>query len=974
MKVDRSGATWLRGRVCVCLRHMVTSKCILVFLCLFITVPLVGHYYLSNIAGDIDHPIHRSRTKLDYPDSDIDLSKSSELKHQIEELRRIKASVNNELRDLESKRQKLQAEVSGYTTHIDTLKSQYETINKEVSQLKIALDQLRVEKEETIMQYIPNIKAPQRILMEADPSENIPLPMSPQSCRMHSCFDYTPCSLVSGFPVFVYNPEGSLFGSHKIVDFVQSSFISSLQKSVYVTTDPMSACLFVVLVGEIAEDQLVDRAHFERQLHDLPHWHGDGRNHIILNLARSPSNKEFFTDVNTGRAMMVQSVFVNSVFRPGFDVLVPPNFGIAEGDTWQDLPSMSPVRRKYLISFWGEAISSKLAQNIEQNIQSIQNTVNENGGNVQRVPRSVQEVPQGAGQEEELSEEGEDDEEEDGNFQVRTLKAAADATRLVSLEASVVAALKKMHNQIPDTLFLQFSCDGPRPQGSYAEWGLCGNNERRSKVLSQSTFSLVLPPTNFTMLSTTVFQIRLYESLKYGAIPIILGDHVQLPFSEILDWRLAAIFLPVSRVTEIHFFLRTFTDSDISQMRQHGRFLWETYMSNSKRILDTTLAVFRTRLQIPAKPVKEEPTPSVFNASFIPLKFNGPEMEPETDEVLGPTEARFPSEKFYRNYTQFINYNIFNKPGDPFHLYPYQPFDTVLPSEAKYLGSGYGFRSIGKGAGGSGKEFSGALGGNIQREQFTIVMLTYEREAVLIKALQRLKGLPFLNKVIVVWNNPIPPSPELRWPDIHVPLEIVKTFKNSLNNRFLPYDSIETEAILSIDDDAHLRHDEIIFGFRVWREERERIVGFPGRFHAWDLKHQSWLYNSNYSCELSMVLTGAAFFHKYYSYLYSYVMPAAIRDKVDEYTNCEDIAMNFLVSHITRKPPIKVTSRWTFRCPGCPQTLSSNDSHFQERHKCINFFVKVYGYMPLLYTQYRVDSVLFKTRLPHDKQKCFKYI
>ena len=48
----------------------------------------------------------------------------------------------------------------------------------------------------------------------------------------------------------------------------------------------------------------------------------------------------------------------------------------------------------------------------------------------------------------------------------------------------------------------------------------------------------------------------------------------------------------------------------------------------------------------------------------------------------------------------------------------------------------------------------------------------------------------------------------------------------------------------------------------VWREARDRIVGFPGRYHAWDIPHQSWLYNSNYSCELSMVLTGAAFFHK----------------------------------------------------------------------------------------------------------------
>ena len=123
-----------------------------------------------------------------------------------------------------------------------------------------------------------------------------------------------------------------------------------------------------------------------------------------------------------------------------------------------------------------------------------------------------------------------------------------------------------------------------------------------------------------------------------------------------------------------------------------------------------------------------------------------------------------------------------------------------------------------------------------------------------------------------------------------------------------------------------------------------------------------------------MVLTGAAFFHRYYPDAYSYVMPAAIREKVDEYMNCEDLAMNMLISHLTRSPPIKVTSRWTFRCPGCPSTLYEDESHFQERHKCINFFQQVYGYMPLMYTQFRADSVLFKTRIPADKQKCFKFI
>ena len=47
------------------------------------------------------------------------------------------------------------------------------------------------------------------------------------------------------------------------------------------------------------------------------------------------------------------------------------------------------------------------------------------------------------------------------------------------------------------------------------------------------------------------------------------------------------------------------------------------------------------------------------------------------------------------------------------------------------------------------------------------------------------------------------------------------------------------------------------------------------RFHAWDAYGEgvAWNYNSNYSCELSMVLTGAAFYHKYYSYAYSELMP-----------------------------------------------------------------------------------------------------
>ena len=49
---------------------------------------------------------------------------------------------------------------------------------------------------------------------------------------------------------------------------------------------------------------------------------------------------------------------------------------------------------------------------------------------------------------------------------------------------------------------------------------------------------------------------------------------------------------------------------------------------------------------------------------------------------------------------------------------------------------------------------------------------------------------------------------------LFISLKVVKASRNSLNNRFLPYDAIETEAVLSVDDDTHLRHHEIVFGFR----------------------------------------------------------------------------------------------------------------------------------------------------------------
>ncbi|XP_048886797.1 exostosin-2 [Brienomyrus brachyistius] len=260
---------------------------------------------------------------------------------------------------------------------------------------------------------------------------------------------------------------------------------------------------------------------------------------------------------------------------------------------------------------------------------------------------------------------------------------------------------------------------------------------------------------------------------------------------------------------------------------------------------------------------------------------------------------------------------------------------------------------------------------------FTAVVLTYDRVESLFRVITEISKVPSLAKLLVVWNNQnkSPPEESL-WPKIAVPLKVVRTKENKLSNRFFPYDEIETEAVLAIDDDIiMLTSDELQFGYEVWREFPDRLVGYPGRLHLWDHEMGKWKYESEWTNEVSMVLTGAAFYHKYFNYLYTYKMPGDIKNWVDAHMNCEDIAMNFLVANITGKAPIKVTPRKKFKCPECTAIdgLSLDQTHMVERSECINKFASVFGTMPLKVVEHRADPVLYKDDFP-EKLKSFPNI
>merc|ERR1712241_188517 len=211
------------------------------------------------------------------------------------------------------------------------------------------------------------------------------------------------------------------------------------------------------------------------------------------------------------------------------------------------------------------------------------------------------------------------------------------------------------------------------------------------------------------------------------------------------------------------------------------------------------------------------------------------------------------------------------------------------------------------------------------------------------------------------------------WPKISKTLKVIKTRANILSNRFYPYDEITTEAVLSLDDDIDmLTADELELGYQVWREFPDRLVGFPSRTHVWNNLTKQWKYESEWTNDVSMVLTGAAFYHKYWHYKFTSdpnKEGKEIKSWLDQRMNCEDIAMNFLIANATRKAPIKVAPRKKFKCstPQCynqDMQLSGDQSHLVTRSQCINLFAEKYKYVPLKEVEFRVDPVLYKDDVP----------
>ncbi|TMS09561.1 Exostosin-like 2 [Larimichthys crocea] len=273
-----------------------------------------------------------------------------------------------------------------------------------------------------------------------------------------------------------------------------------------------------------------------------------------------------------------------------------------------------------------------------------------------------------------------------------------------------------------------------------------------------------------------------------------------------------------------------------------------------------------------------------------------------------------------------------------------------------------------------------------EEQRFTIIIQTYNRTDILLKLLNHYQAMPHLQRIIIVWNNIGEQTPLKLWNSLGphpVPVVFKEQSSNRMRNRLQPFPEIDTDAVLMLDDDTLVSVPDISFAFTVWKIQ---IVGFVPRKHvstpggvysygSFELQDPETAGGDKYS----MVLIGAAFFHRRYLQLFQ-DQPQEVHALVDETQNCDDIATNFAVALYLKKSIGSINKpSGVFVKPVDLRNLEKDASsgyhgmwhrpeHLLQRSYCLNKLAQIYGSMPLCFSNLMVSQFGFPSYANHKSR------
>lgn len=109
------------------------------------------------------------------------------------------------------------------------------------------------------------------------------------------------------------------------------------------------------------------------------------------------------------------------------------------------------------------------------------------------------------------------------------------------------------------------------------------------ELLHDSTFCLVFRGEHMG-------QFILLEAMASNCIPVIVIDGAVMPFSEVIDWKRAAIFIMEDYLNTLMDVLKDISFNKIQEMQRQVKFLYERYFRSLGAIVETSLDIIQDRV------------------------------------------------------------------------------------------------------------------------------------------------------------------------------------------------------------------------------------------------------------------------------------------------------------------------------------------------------------------------------------------
>lgn len=189
--------------------------------------------------------------------------------------------------------------------------------------------------------------------------------------------------------------------------------------------------------------------------------------------------------------------------------------------------------------------------------------------------------------------------------------------------------------------------------------------------------------------------------------------------------------------------------------------------------------------------------------------------------------------------------------------------------------------------------------------------------------------------------------------------QLIVTQSDSLNERFRIPTRSTSSCVIIADDDILVSADDLTLLHQVWLDSPYSLVGPFSRKISSLRNEPSALVYEDSSSEYNLILTKLLFVHKMYMERYHSKRFRDLRQIVDEFHNCEDIAINIVAALLNGHPlhvdvrPLDLgdsrndnTDLYAIRRRG----IGLLPNHWARRHECFRRMFRLYHHLPRLQT------------------------